>query len=166
VWGPVDQQPVQDRPDVLVFRSSPLTKPVRFAGPISAELWVSADTPDADWIVKLLDVHPDGRAMPLATGVRRGSARDSELHRSPLVPGERYRLEVDLGHAAARIDAGHRLAVQIAGTSFPLFDRNLHTGEGPTGTRVLISHETVWHTPQFPSRIRIPTIDLAPDAGL
>jgi uncharacterized protein len=156
VWGPVDQQLAQDRDDVLVYRTDPLTEPFSFAGSPRAELWVAADTPDSDWVVKLIDVQPNGTSLPLATGVLRGSARDSELIRSPLVSGQRYRLVVDLGHAAARIDVGHRLAVQIAGSNFPVYDRNLHTGEGPTGTRMLVSTERVFHSTANLSRLILP----------
>src|SRR5207237_201979 len=77
------------------------------------ELWVSADTPDADWVVKLIDVHPDGYCHALATGVRRGSARDSELDRSPLGAGKKYLLKVDLGPAGARAANRPRRVVRV-----------------------------------------------------
>jgi predicted acyl esterase len=164
-WGPVDQQGVQDRADVLLYATPPLPRALRFAGQPQAELWVSADTPDADWVVKLLDVHPDGSAWPLASGVRRGSARDSELDRQPLVPGKKYRLQIDLGHAAARLDKGHRLAVQVAGSNFPMYDRNTNTGEGPSGSRILVATEKVWHTAATPSRLVLPVMSPTSPAG-
>ena len=136
----------------------PVSEPLRFAGPLSAELWVSADTPDADWVVKLIDVRPDGYAQNLATGIQRGSFRDSELKPTPLEPGKTYRITVDMGHAAARIDAGHKLRVEIAGACFPLYDRNTNTAEGPTATRTLIATETVLHAPGAASRVIVPVI--------
>jgi uncharacterized protein len=162
VWGPVDQQLVQDRDDVLVYRSDPLTESFSFAGSPRVELWVAADTPDADLVCKLVDVDSTGKSLPLATGVLRGSARDSELNRSPLVRGQTYPLVVDLGHAAARIDVGHRIAVQIAGTNFPVYARNLNTGEGPTGTRMLVSTEQVFHSAAKPSRLVLPKTNSRP----
>lgn len=155
-FGPFDQQLAQDREDVLIYSTPPLEVPVRFAGPIKAELYVSADTPDADWVVKLLDIHPSGFAHPLATGVQRGSARESSLHRSLLTPGKIYRIIVDVGHTAARISPGHRLCIQIQGSNFPAYERGVNTGEGPTGTRKLVSKETVYHSPEFPSRVLLP----------
>jgi predicted acyl esterase len=162
VWGPVDLQAGQDRPDVLVYSTTPLDRPLRFAGPLVAEIHGSTDTLDADWVVKLIDVHPDGSCYPLATGVRRGSARDSELDRSPLEPGKIYRLMVDLGHAAATLPPGHALRVQVAGSNFPIYDRNLHTFEGPSGSRMLVAHENVWHEPAHASRVLLPVIEPGP----
>jgi len=158
-WGPVDQRLAQDRSDVLMYSTAPLSRPLTFAGPLRAELYVSANSADADWVVRLVDVYPDGRAYPLATGIQRGSFRDSDVTLSPLAPGEKYLLAVDLGHAAAKLDQGHSLAIQIAGTCFPLFDRNTNTGEGPTGYRTVVSHEDVWHTRAHPSRILLPLMD-------
>jgi predicted acyl esterase len=109
-------------------------------------------------VVKLIDVEPGGYCRPLATGIRRGSARDSELHRSPLEPGKKHLLKIDLGHAAARIDRDHRLCVQVAGSNFPIFDRNTNTGEGPTGARTRVATEHVWHTAGHPSRVILPVV--------
>ena len=159
-FGPFDQQIAQDRDDVLVYSTEPLDEPLAFAGALHAQLYVSADTPDADWVVRVIDTHPDGFAHPLATGVLRGSARDSELHLSPMEPGRIYQIHVDLGHCAARIDPGHKLSVQIAGSNFPVYDRNLHTGEGPAGTRSMISTEMVYHTRSRASRIFLHLINL------
>jgi putative CocE/NonD family hydrolase len=157
-FGPFDQQLAQDRDDILVYSTSPLKEPIRIAGPISAELYTSANTPDADWVVKLIDVYPSGFAHPLATGIQRGSARESYLHLSLLEPGKVYRITVDLGHTAALIDRGHKLCVQIQGSNFPVYDRNTNTGEGPTGSRTLVSTETIYHTPEQRSSIWLPLV--------
>ena len=91
--------------------------------------------------------------------MRRGSARDSELHREPLEPHKKYLITVDVGHAAALIGPGHCLAVQIAGSNFPNYDRNKHTGEGSEGTTTLIANEQVWHTLVEQSQVILPIVD-------
>jgi len=156
VWGPVDQSALEDRDDVLVYTSDVLTEPLRFAGNVEAKLFVSADTPDADWVVKLVDVRPDGFAQNLAAGILRGRYRDSLLEPSPLQPGKVYEITVDLGPCAATIAKGHRLRVDICGSLFPLYDRNSNTGEGPFGARTLISTESVYHSSFQGSRIVLP----------
>lgn len=155
-WAPVDQTPIGQRNDVLVYTSAPFTEPLTFAGNAKAELSVSADTPDADWVVKLIDVHPDGFAQNLAVGIMRGRFRDSELHPSPLEPGKVYEIAVDLGPIAAQIGKGHRLRVDICGAYFPLFDRNPNTAEGPFGKRSVVSTEHVYHDQARVSRIVLP----------
>lgn len=155
-WAPVDQRPLEDRQDVLVYTSEPLASPLTFAGDARAELFVSADTPDADWVVKLIDVHPDGAAYNLTVGVLRGRFRDSELEPKLLTPGEVYKIVVDLGPVAAQLAPGHRLRVDICGAYFPLFDRNANTADGIFGTATAIATESVYHSPARPSRIILP----------
>jgi len=155
-WAPVDQRPIEERSDVLVYTSQERTEPLTFAGHPQAELFVSADTPDADWVVKLVDVHPDDFSQNLAVGILRGRFRNSEHHPEPLKPGEIYKIVVDLGPVAAQIGKGHRLRVDISGAYFPLFDRNANTGEGPFGKRTLVATEKVYHSPVGMSRLILP----------
>lgn len=155
-WAPVDQRPIEKREDVLVYTSGAFTEPLRFAGNARAKLFVSADTPDADWVVKLIDVNPDGFAQNLAVGILRGRFRDSELQPTPLQPGQVYEITVDLGPIAAQIGAGHKLRVDICGAYFPLFDRNPNTGEGPFGKGTKVATEKVYHDAVRPSQIILP----------
>lgn len=155
-WAPVEQQSLEDRPDVLVYTTEPFAKKFRFAGNPRAELSVSTDTPDADWVVKLLDVHPDGKSYNLAVGILRGRFRESELRPKLIVPGEVLSVSIDLGPIAAELAEGHRLRVVICGAYFPLFDRNPNTGEGPFGKRTAVAAESIHHSVKHPSRLVLP----------
>ena len=158
VWGPVDQSANEDRDDVLVYTGDTLAEPLSFAGNIEATLHVSADTPDADWAVKLVDVHPDGFAQNLATGILRGRYRESLLKPTPLKPGEVVEIRVDLGPCAATVATGHKLRVDVCGSLFPLYDRNPNTGEGPFGSRTTVATEQVHHRPGALSQIVLPCL--------
>ncbi|MFO1066388.1 MAG: CocE/NonD family hydrolase [Pirellulales bacterium] len=162
VWAPIDQTSIEDRNDVLCYTTETLTEPLTFAGNATAELTVSASTPDADWVVKLVDVHENGTAYNLAIGILRGRFRESELNPKPMKPGETYRLIVDLGPIAAQIASGHRLRVDVCGAYFPLFDRNPNTAEGPFGSKSETSREQVHHNEAGMSRIILPVIDASP----
>ena len=155
-WAPVDQRPLEQRQDVLVYTSAAFTRPLTFAGNAQAKLFVSANTADADWVVKLIDVRPDGFAQNLAVGILRGSFRDSETRATLLEPGKVYEITVDLGPVAARIGKGHRLRVDVCGAYFPLFDRNPNTGEGPFSNRKAVATEFVYHDQVRMSRIILP----------
>jgi putative CocE/NonD family hydrolase len=157
-WAPVDQRPTEDRKDVLVYTSQPLSVPLTFAGNPKVELFVSADTPDADWVAKLVDVHPDGAAYNLAVGILRGRFRDSEMQATPLTPGQVYKITIDLGPVAAQLAKDHRLRLDISGAYFPLFDRNPNTGEGPFSEKNRVSTETVHHSATELSRIVLPCL--------
>lgn len=156
VWGPVDQSALEDREDVLVYNSGPLAEPLRFAGNLEAKLFVSTDTPDADWVVKVVDVRPDGFAQNLATGIVRGRYRNSLLQAELMKPGQVYEITVDLGPCAATIAKGHQLRVDICGALFPLYDRNPNTAEGIFGSKTAIATEQVHHRPGALSRIVLP----------
>ena len=73
--GPLEQQTVEDREDVLVYTSDKLTEPLEATGPIKVILYAASDAPDTDWTAKLIDVHPDGRAYNLCDAIRRPVSR-------------------------------------------------------------------------------------------
>lgn len=158
VWGPVDQAPLEDRDDVLVYTTAPLTEDLAFAGTPEVRLTVSTDTADADWVVKLVDVHPDGRAINLATGLLRARYRNSLLHPELLQPGETFDITVEMGPCAARIPAGHQLRIDICGALFPLFDRNPNTAAGIFGSETAVASEQVHHSPGKLSRLILPLL--------
>jgi putative CocE/NonD family hydrolase len=54
-----DQRFAARRPDVLVYQTDVLNEPITVTGTITADLWVSLSTTDADFVVKLIDVFPD-----------------------------------------------------------------------------------------------------------
>ncbi|MFO1006180.1 MAG: CocE/NonD family hydrolase [Planctomycetaceae bacterium] len=155
-YAPLDQRDIEDRQDVLAYTSEPLTKPLTFAGNARAEIFVSADTADADWVVKLIDVHPDGAAYNLAVGILRGRYRNSLMNPEQLVPSTVYPITIDLGPIAAQLDVGHSLRVDVCGAYFPLFDRNPNTASGIFGDTQAPSREMIYHTPHQASRIILP----------
>lgn len=111
--GPRDNRAVLERSDVLSFFSDVLDEPLEVTGPIRAELRVSCDAPRYDVVVRLCDVHPDGRLRLLCEGIARINA--------PAV-GEDQEVVVDVGHTSNVFFAGHRVGVLVTGASFPRFD--------------------------------------------
>ncbi len=90
--GPLDQQPVEAREDVLVYTSAALEKEVEVTGPISLVLYVSSSAKDTDFTGTLVDVYPDGRAFLLTDGILRARFRESFSHPVLLEPGQVYEL--------------------------------------------------------------------------
>jgi len=104
--GPADQRAVEARADVLTYTTAPLAHDVELMGPVRATLDA---TGGGDWCVKLVDVHPDGRAMSVCDGVLR-TAGDAGRH------------EIHVGDTAILVPAGHRLRVELAASNFPRVD--------------------------------------------
>ena len=129
VKGPHDQQGVEGRADVLVFTTPELKTRLQIVGRIHVKLWASSDREDTDFTAKLTDVYPDGRSMIFADGIVKARYRDTFLKEAFLVPDRVYAFEIDLGHIAIVLAAGHRLRLAISSSNFDRFDINPNTGE-------------------------------------
>ena len=154
--GPRDQRAIEARDDVLCYTTPPLAEPLTVAGPVSVQLWAVTDAPDTDWTAKLVDVHPDGRALGLCDGIRRASFRDSLSEPAPVTPGEPVRYEIELGSTAYRFAAGHRVRLDVSSSNFPRFDANPNTGEPSwkaAETRPAV--QQVLHDGGHPSALRL-----------
>jgi putative CocE/NonD family hydrolase len=139
-WRASDQRFATDRPDVLTWETDALDHDVVIDGDIVAELFASTTGTDADWIVKLIDVQPDGpatekhgnadlrgRHVMIADEVLRGRFRDSFERPSPIPAGEVVKYAIDLHPRAHVFLRGHCILVQVQSTWFPLIDRNPQT---------------------------------------
>ena len=73
--GPRDQRGIEARPDVLVYTGPALESPYTALGPVYATLFAASSSPDTDFVARLVDVYPDGRAICVADGILRASAR-------------------------------------------------------------------------------------------
>jgi uncharacterized protein len=157
VNGPRDQARVASRPDVLSYTTAVLTDDTEVTGPINATLFAATEARDTDWIVKLVDVHPDGRAFNLTSGTVRARYRNGaeEL----LEPGEVYEYQLDLQVTSNVFKRGHRIRVQIAGTDFPRLHRNPNTGDPLLDDAALVPVlQTVLHDRDHPSHVTLPVI--------
>ena len=158
-WGPMDQRPVEQRDDVLVYTSRPLQRELEVTGPIRVVLYVSTSAPDTDFTAKLVDVFPSGEARNLTDGILRLRYR-SGLEKTVLArPGEVYPITIDAGVTSNVFLPGHRIRIEVASSNFPRFDRNPNTGSSVADEKVLRKAvETVYHGKKYPSHIVLPVI--------
>ncbi len=129
-WLLEDQRFVDLRPDVLSWTGEPLRQDLIVSGDIVAQLFASTTGSDADWIVKLIDVYPEGQGqlggyqLMIASEVFRGRYRNSFEHPEPITPGRVTPFRIDLHTNDHAFLKGHRIMVQVQSTWFPLIDRN------------------------------------------
>lgn len=116
--GATDQSALIARADTVLFSGAALESAAMLAGPVTGVLTMTADVPSFDASVRLLDVAPDGTATLIL----------SDHVRVTLVMGGLARVPFDMGEILHRLEAGHRIAVMVAGTDFPAWDRNPQTG--------------------------------------
>jgi uncharacterized protein len=115
---PGDQR--EDDGGSLVFLSEPLTEAVEILGAPQLHLQFTSDKPQALVCVRLNDVAPDGRSTRVTVGLLNLTHRDSHEFATPLVPGKSYTATVDLDDIAHAFPVGHRIAVSISTTYWPI----------------------------------------------
>jgi hypothetical protein len=158
-WGPRDQRAVERRPDVLVYTTAPLKRPIEVTGPIRVVLYVSTSAPDTDFTAKLVDVSPNGSAVNLSDGILRLRYRDS-LERPALAqPGQVYPITIDAGVTSNEFARGHRIRLEVSSSNFPHYDRNPNTGRPIADEKeTRRAWQTVYHDRSRPSHLLLPVI--------
>ncbi len=135
-WLVQDQRFVDGRPDVLTYTTEPLKAPLRVSGVPQVHLTASTGGSDSDWVVKLIDVFPDGTVpvepmngyeLSISMDIFRGRYRTSFEHPEALKPNEPETFTWDLPNVNHVFQPGHRIMVQVQSTWFPLYDRNPQT---------------------------------------
>lgn len=152
--GPRDISRLTARDDVLVYRSDPLAEPVELIGQVSVRLHAASTAVDTDFVAKLVDIHPDGRAIVVASGLSRARYRYGVQREVPLDPGAVEEYQIGLGPTALRVGRGHRIAVFICSSDFPWFDRNMNTGNAlGYDAKAVVANQTIYHDLARPSRL-------------
>ncbi len=137
-----DQRFAARRSDVLVFETDVLEEDLTLAGPILANLKVATTGTAADWIVKIIDVHPpevetneemqdhlkmSNYHLMVRSEVLRGRFRNSFSDPEPFVPNQKTDVNIKLQDMFHTFKKGHKLQVQVQSTWFPLIDLNPQT---------------------------------------
>ena len=157
--GALDQRKMEERPDILVYTSAPLAKDTEVSGPVTVTLYVSADVKDTDVTAKLIDVLPDGTAYNLDETIQRLRYREGDDHLVWLEKDHVYKVTLTPMVTSNLFAAGHRIRLEVAGSNFPRFDRNLNTGgNNYDETTAIPSHTAIHHTPQYPSTLTLTVV--------
>lgn len=139
-----DQRFASRRPDVITFKTGILENDLTLAGTLIADLKVSISTTDADFVVKVIDVFPDGFTydtleygkgngknylmdgyeMLVRGEIMRGRYRNSFEKPEAFEPNKPTTVKFELPDIAHTFKKGHRLMIQIQSSWFPLADRN------------------------------------------
>jgi uncharacterized protein len=162
--GPRDQRPAQSLPNYgLIYRGEILERDLTVAGNVRLTLHIQSSCPDTDFIAKVIELEPDGRAMLLMDGVVRAMYRDPSGEPRHLVPDRVERLSIELGHIHHTFRAGHRIEVDVTSSNFPRRARNTNSGhpvladDGDADIRVATN--TVHHAAATPSYVELPVLE-------
>lgn len=165
--GPLDQRPIGQRQDYLRFESHVLDKSVAIAGHVEMKLWAATDGRDTDFMVKLVDVYPDGYEQiildnPIRTRYRNGRDPDDV---ALMTPGKPEELHIDLWNTAFTFEKGHKIQVTVTSSNSTKFEINPNTGEpfgAATKTPPRVATNTVYFDRRHPSAMILPVQDAVP----
>ena len=157
--------PLEERDDVIVFRTPPLTEGVEVTGVMRCKLWVSSSAVDTDFTVKLVDEYPpnadypNGYALNLGDTILRMRYRDGFDGPSFMNPGEIYGIELQLQATSNFFAPGHCIRVDVSSSNYPHYDVNPNTGE-PLGLneRVATARQAIYHDGARPSHVVLPVV--------
>lgn len=158
-YGPRNQNPIESRPDVLIYETLPLQEPMVVLGKIKLILFASSDRLDTDFAVRVCDVYPDGRSILMTDGILKARYRHGFDHEDLLTPGLPDTFIIDAWSTANVFNTGHKLRIIISSSNFPRFERNPNTGAPfkiNDTLNTLIATNTVYHQPDMPSYLEVP----------
>ena len=132
------------------------------AGHIDMELFVSTDALDTDYVVKLVDIYPDGYEAlildyPIRTRFRNGQEADDVVLMNP---GEIEKLLINMWSTAQTFEAGHRIGIHVTSSNYPRFAVNPNNGAAldDLDTPAKIANNTIYYDAQHPSAIILPIV--------
>lgn len=153
---------VNEKNPELYYYTDPLPEPLTISGTVRFESYISIDQKDADFVVRLEEVLPDGTVVPLSDDKKRARYNQS-LERAELVePNQVNEYVFSTSRLFSRqIAKGSRLRLVFSNLNSPDYQRNLNTG-GPisdelpkNGKRVAV---TLYHNERYPSRLIVPVL--------
>ena len=157
--GPVDQRPLRGRDDVVYFVTDLLAEPVEVTGRVWVDLYISTDVPDTTFMVKLLDIYPDGYEALIAHGVMMARYHRGFSEPEPLERDKVYRLAIDLWSTAIVFAKGHRIGIYVTSSDAGRFAVHPNSYEPVDSYEgAAIAHNTVHVSARYPSRLVLPVI--------
>lgn len=160
--GPRDQREIGERQDYFRFETAVLEKDTAIAGPIEMELYVSTDVMDTDFVVKLVDIYPDGYEAlildyPVRARFRHGSNPDDV---QMMTPGAVEKLVIDMWATAQTFEKGHRIGVHVTSSNYPRFAVNPNNAAAldDRDTPAEVATNTIYFDAERPSAIILPVL--------
>ena len=154
--GQFDQAALELGNNLLVYSTSPLAKPLRIFGTPRVAIYCATSSAHTDFTAKLVRVRPNGAAEFICIGIARASWLFAE---TGYAADTVHRWEFDLEPTSCAFAAGDRVRLEVAGSAFPLYDRN--PGSGVPSCRATSwdwqrSTQIVYHDGDHPSALYLP----------
>ncbi len=165
--------PVDPMPEYLTYMTEALNQDTEIIGPIVLYLYAAISSEDADFIVKMKDVSPDGSEFVLSRGWLKTSHRETDKGKSkpwqpyhphtsaaPVIPGEVNEYAIEVRPISNLFRKGHKIKLEIWSCDYPS-DEVDYTLSWPFWSHLSYDKETsykIHHSQQYPSRLLLPVI--------
>jgi hypothetical protein len=159
--GQFDQAALEMGNNLLVYTTEPLENSLRIFGKPRVALYCTTSLKNADVITKLVRARPNGTAEFICIGV----ARSTYLFTETKYEADKiHRWEFSLEPTSCRFEKGDRIRLEIAGSAFPLIDRNpgsdVPSCEATSWDWRRSTH-SVFHSREHDSALYLPVIEEA-----
>lgn len=155
--APTDQRPIEERNDVLVYKTGPLAKDTEVVGPVKLRLFVSSSSKDTDFWAQLTDIYPDGRSIHITENIIRCKYREGLDKPKLMEPGKVEPCDINLWITGNVFLKGHRIGLDISSSSFPKYARNLNTGgSNLKGSEYEVAKQKIHHGGEYLSHLSLP----------
>jgi uncharacterized protein len=157
--GPANQAALEMGNNLLVYTGAPLVAPLHVFGHPEVEVYCATSGHSADLTAKLVRVTPHGRAEFICIGI----ARSSHLFRgTAYAPDAVHCWRFALEPTSCVFLAGESIRLEIAGSAFPLYDRNpsvvgVKPGLADSWNWSRSTH-SILHDDAHPSLLRLPIV--------
>lgn len=158
-YGFYDQRNVHQRWDVLVYQSDELDNDLAIAGIPEFILYAATTAPDTDWVVKLLDIYPDGKQMLVSMGVLRAKFRQSWTETEWIESDVVNEYCIKLRPTCQNFAKGHHIGIAIASSAFPAIERHSNTQKLPSEATVsdfVEATQQIFYGAEYPSHLQLP----------
>ena len=131
-------------------------------GPLFANLYVSSDAVDTDFMVHLSDVYPTGESRLIQDSAVRMRWREGGLEPVMMESGAVYYVSASIWNTSYVIAPGHSLRLVVTSSNSPRFSVNPNNGNllsAETGPLITASN-VIYHSTEFPSHFSLPIVSL------
>ena len=156
--GPLDQRPIEQRPDVLLFTTNVLEESLEITGHLYAKLFAASNCPDTDFSVRVSDVYPDGSSILVTDGILKARFREGFTREVFMEQDTVYELPVDLWSTSYIFNRGHRIRVAVTSSNWPRFTPNPNNGKKfrLDDDDIRIADNTIHFSQIHPSHVLLP----------
>lgn len=141
------------------MKLQPLSAPLTVAGTVTLVAYAVTTAKDTDFTCRAGGCVPRRSGASLTQGLIRARWRKGFFRLSPILPGEPTEYTIEVGNVGNCFLPGHRVKIHVSSALFPLYDRNLNTGE-PSATcdHCETAQQQLLHDQTYASYLCLPVI--------